>query len=267
MRPISRIIRTLRTLRGEPIPRAEGVSGHAVWLAMGGRFTDELLGGLPDVLMPAIRRQFGLRIAQVGLLSLVLNYVAAGVEPASGLLIDVWRRRWLLAWGAALIGLATIVLGLATGFTLLLLGFALYGLGAGPLAHTADVVLVESHPRAPDRIFARSTAIDTAGALAAPLAVAAALSMGWNWRWLLVGGGAASLVYAVALLRTSFPPPGGAAAADERPSLRRNVREVLSSRRALDWLAFLLAHDLMEAPLETLRDTDRRPPTGLPRVR
>ena len=250
MRPISRIIRTFRMLRWEPIPRVEGMSRLAVWLAMGGRFTDELLGGLPDVLMPAIRRQFGLRLAQVGLLSLALNYVAAGVEPVSGLLIDVWRRRWLLAWGAAVIGLATIVLGLATGFTLLLLGFALYGLGAGPLAHTADVVLVESHPRAPDRIFARSTAIDTAGALAAPLAVAAALSMGWNWRWLLVGGGAASLVYAVALLRTSFPPPGGEAVArGERPSLRRNVREVLSSRRALGWLAFLLAHDLMEAPL------------------
>lgn len=251
MHPIARILRTFGTLNREPIPRAEGVSGRAVWLAMGGRFTDELLSGLPDVLMPTIRRQLGLRFAQVGLLSAALNYVAAGAEPVNGLLIDVWRRRWLLAWGAAVIGLATIVLGLAPGFSLLLFGFALYGLGSGPLAHTADVVLVESHPRAPDRIFARSTAIDTVGALAAPLAVATALSMGLNWRWLLVGGGAASLVYAVALLRTSFPPPGGEAEAEPegRSGLRRNVREVLSSRRALGWLAFLLAHDLMEAPL------------------
>jgi len=55
-------------LKPAPIPRKAGVSRRAVLLAFGGRFTDELLSGLPDVLMPTIRAQFGLSYTQISLL-------------------------------------------------------------------------------------------------------------------------------------------------------------------------------------------------------
>lgn len=120
---------------------------------------DELLSGLPDVLMPTIRAALGLSYAQVALLPLVLNYVAAVVEPIAGLLMDVWQRKWLMAFGAAVVGVAVMVMGIAPTFLIMLLGFALYGVGSEPLAHSADVTLVETHPDAPDRIYARATLI------------------------------------------------------------------------------------------------------------
>jgi MFS family permease len=244
-------MRIPRFLRAGPIPRAEGVSRRVVTLSLGGRFTDEVLSGLPDVLMPTLQRTLGLRYSQVGVLALVLNYVASVVEPANGLLIDLWQRRWLMAWGAAVVGLAVIVMGLATSFFVLVLGFALYGLGSGPLAHTADAVLVEAHPSAPARIFARATSLDTIGAMLAPLLVAATLWGGLDWRWLLVGLGLGAFVYAALLASTNFPAPANREQAEASVwrTARTNLRLVLSSREAIAWLAFLLLHELFEAPL------------------
>ena len=167
---------------------------------------DELLGGLPTVLMPTIRAQLGLSYAQVSLLGLALNYVSAFVEPVNGILIDIWKRPWLMAWGAAGIGAATIVIGVAPTLAILLLGFAIYGLASGPLAHTADVVLVESYPKAPNRIYTRATALDTVGALLGPLLVTATIWLGLEWRWLMVSLGLSSILYGIIIVRTRFPP-------------------------------------------------------------
>ena len=84
--------------RIEPLPRLKGVSDRLVAVALGGRFMDELLSGLPTVLMPTIRTVFGLSYTQVSLLGLALNYVAAIIEPIADLLIDIWKRRWLMRW-------------------------------------------------------------------------------------------------------------------------------------------------------------------------
>jgi MFS family permease len=234
----------------KPIPRDTAVSDRAVRLGFGGRFTDEVLSGMPDVLMPTFRSTFGLSYAQLSLLPLVLNYVAAAVEPVSALLIDLWSRRWLMAWGAFFTGLAVMLMGSAPTFLVLLVAFACYGLGSGPLAHTADVVLVEAHPEAPDRIFARATVLDTAGAMLSPLLVTAALWGGLSWRVPLLAAGAVSLLYAAALLKTRFPLPNRDQNGDGvLPELRANLRLVLRDRQMWRWLLFLLALDLLEAPL------------------
>lgn len=220
-------------------------------LALGGRFADELFSELPGILMPTLRAHFALTYAHISLLDLVLRYVAAAVEPAAGLLIDVWQRRWLLAWGAAGVGLSTMLLGLAPNFLFLLAAYAVYGLASGPLAHTADIVLVEAHPRAPERIFTRATIVDTCGALLAPLSVSLTLWAGLPWRWLLAGLGLSSLLYAAAIWRTRFPAPSNAGEEEEQgllASLRSNLGDVLRNRAVLRWLAFMLAVELLETP-------------------
>ena len=240
-------------LKTAPIPRRADVSARAIALAFAARFTDELLGGVPNVLMPTLRTHFGLSYAQIGVLQLALAYVAVVVEPVADLLIDVWRRRWLMAGGAAFIGIAIMVMGVAPTFLLLLLGFALYGVGSGPLAHTADVVLVEAHPAAPGRIFTRATAIDTVGALLAPLLVSLTFWLNLPWRWLLLTLGTWGLIYALLLARTRFPQPGGTE--EDRlnlnltAQLRSNVRAVLASREARLWMLYLVLFSVLEAPL------------------
>lgn len=251
----------LRRALGDPIPRSPGVPPRAARLAFLGRFADEFLFGATDVLMPTIRAAFGLTYAQVGLLHLALQYVAGLVEPLSALLIDVWARRWLLAWGAAGIGLSTVMVGVAPTFVVLVLAFAVYGLGSGPLAHTSDVVLVQAHPEAPGRAFARATALDTTGALLGPALVAMWLWAGLEWRWLLVLLGLAGIAYGALLAGTRFPaatpeaettPEEGKAAAP-RPGLVRevlaNLRAVARDRAARTWLGFLFVHEVVEAPI------------------
>ncbi len=236
-------------IKTAPIPRAPEVTERAVVLGLGARFTDELLSGLPDVLMPTLRSQFRLSYTQISLLYLALNYVAAVVGPIAALLIDISRRRWLLAWGAAGVGLAVITLGLAPTFLILLAGYVIYGLASGPLAHTGDVVLVEAHPEAPDRIFARATLFDTFGALLAPMLVTLTIWLNLGWRALLVSLGVGSLIYALLVLRTHFPPPKGTH--EGKPALammRQNLQEVLRSRPARTWLGFIFVFELFETP-------------------
>ncbi|MCB0020759.1 MAG: MFS transporter, partial [Anaerolineales bacterium] len=207
----------LRKLKPEPVPRAEGVSDRVVRLGLLARFFDELLSGLPDLLLPTIRDLLGLSYTQASLLWQITDYVAVVVEPLNGLFIDIWQRRWLLGLGAIFIGLAVMVMGVAPTFVLLAVGFFLYGIGSGPLAHTADVVLVESHPAAPDRIYARSTMIDTIGALLPPIMVAVTFWLELPWRSLLVVNGGLALIYAGFILRTRFPGPAGASPEDDEP--------------------------------------------------
>ena len=250
----------LRKLKPEPIPRADDVPDRVVRLGLLARFFDELLGGLPDLLLPTIRDLLGLSYTQASLLWQITDYVAVVVEPLNGLFIDLWQRRWLLGLGAIFTGLAVMVMGVAPTFLLLALGFFLYGIGSGPLAHTADVVLVESHPAAPDRIYARSTMIDTIGALLPPVMVAVTFWLELPWRTLLLVNGGLALIYAGYILRTRFPGPAGASTEDDEPAvplyraIGSNIRSVLTNRAALFWLAFLLLHDVSELPfsLQTL---------------
>jgi len=146
--------------------------------------------------MPTIQAQLGLSLTQVGLLRQVLDYVAAAIEPISSLLIDVWQRKWLMGFGALGICLSMITLGMAPTFLWLIIAYALFGLASGPLAHTGDVIIVESYPDTPDRAFARSTLIDTTGALLAPLSVTLFVWQGWPWRWLVIGVGLLWLTFA-----------------------------------------------------------------------
>jgi MFS family permease len=115
-------------LKLQPLPRANGSSRRLVNVGLAARFVDEVLSGLPDVLMPTIRAQLGLSYTQISLLYLILTYVAAAVEPVGGLLIDVWQRRWFMVWGAMGVGVATAVIGIAPTFLFLAAGFAIYGL-------------------------------------------------------------------------------------------------------------------------------------------
>ena len=84
-----------RKIKFESLPRAKNVTDRLVAVLLSARFMDELLSGLPAVLMPTIRSHFGLSYTQISLLGLALNYVAAIIEPINGLLIDLWKRPWL----------------------------------------------------------------------------------------------------------------------------------------------------------------------------
>ena len=234
--------------RLDRIPRRPGVADRAIALATTARLVDEVLSGAWLVLTPTFRQVFGLTLVQVGLLSQVLGWVALVVEPPAAALVDLRSRRALLALGGIAVGVATVAIGLAPGYGALLLGFALYGIGSGPLVHTADVVVVEAFPGAEERAFNRATLLDTGGALAGPAVVAVALGLGLSWRWPLAALGVLALGHGWAAATTAFPaPPGRHDGGDLARTLATNVARALRHREARRALLVLFCFDVVEA--------------------
>lgn len=96
--------------------------------------------GLTDViyvLLPIWQAQFGLSLAQVGLLRGAYAGMMAGFQLLASRAARRWGRERLLVGGTALAGVAYLLAGQASGLTVLLLALLLGGLGAStqhPLA-------------------------------------------------------------------------------------------------------------------------------------
>ena len=225
------------------------ISDRGLAVVFTARFTDEALAGAWSVLTPTFRTGLGLSLFQVGLLTQVLSWVALLVEPVTASLIDWSSLRRLIVWGSGALAVAMLAMGLARSDGWLLTAFALYGVGSGPLAHTADVVVVEIFPEAPQRAFARATFFDTVGALAGPALVAAVIAAGLSWRTALFVLGGWAAFYGVGAARSPLPVPPR-----QRTSEHRLVAEIiagwkaaLAQPRARQALALLFAFDLFEA--------------------
>ncbi|HEX4906775.1 MAG TPA: MFS transporter [Acidimicrobiales bacterium] len=243
------ISRTLvRSTRLDRLPRREGVDDRAVAVAFTARLVDEVLSGAWDVLSPTFRRVFGLSLFQLGLLWQVLDWVALVVEPISASSIDHTSRRRLLAFGGAFCAASVATMAVAPSYGVLLLGFALYGVGSGPLAHTADVVVVECFPGNAERAYSRSTMLDTIGALLGPALIAAAGFADVSWRIVLVALAVMAAVHARTAARATFPEPARTRAHGESVlrALVTGVHAALRERAIRRSLAVLLAFDAFE---------------------
>ncbi|HEX3539866.1 MAG TPA: MFS transporter [Acidimicrobiales bacterium] len=222
---------------------------RAIALAFTARFTDEVLSGAWTVLAPTFRVVFGLSLVQVGLLAQVVEWVALLVEPVTAAMIDLWSRRRLISGGALALAVSLAAMAGAGSYGWLLVAFAAYGVGSGPLCHTADIVVVESFPAAPERAYARATFLDTAGAFFGPGLIAGALALHVSWRPVLLALAGGAALYAALASVTEFPPPPRVRHPD-----RRLVAEVASGLRAAvahpgvrRALTVLLCFDLFES--------------------
>lgn len=237
------------TLRLGTLSRRADLDERSTVVLLFGRFVDEAGSGLLIVLMPTLQRRVGLSVQQVGWCFQVLFGTAALVEPITGAAIDLVRRRPLLVFGGVGWAAALLVAAGASSYGWLLAAFALVGVATGPLTQTCDVVLVEAHPDAVERITSRSGVIDTVGALLAPVAVAVTAWLGADERWLLAGTGVATAAYVALLASTQLPAPSRRG--EPGRAVRRmhgNVVDVLRDRRARPWLAALLLHELLDLP-------------------
>ncbi len=241
--------RMVRVARLDRLDREDGMSDRAIALVFSARFVDEVLSGAWTVLAPTFRVAFRLSLVQIGFLSQLLNWVALVVEPVAAAQVDLRERRAIMAWGALALAVSVLIMGAAPGYLVLAGGFALYGLGSGPLVLSADVVVVEAFPQAPERAFSRAALLDTIGALAGPAMVAGAASVGVSWRVVLVVLAACVVAYGIGISATSFPRPRHVPEPDHGSARRllANARRVLRNRQARQWLLVLLCFDLFEA--------------------
>jgi MFS family permease len=239
----------VRFCRLRALNSAAPITDRGLTVVFTARFTDEALAEAWTVLTPTFRAGLGLSLFQVGLLTQVLSWVALVIEPVSASLIDWTSRRRLIVWGSAMLTVSMTAMGLARSDGWLLVAFAVYGLGSGPLAHTADVVVVEAFPDAPERAFARATFLDTIGALVGPALVAVVIAAGLSFRTSLFALGGWAAVYTLGAARTPLPPPPRSRTPDRHllADIVAGWRAALSQTRARRALLVLLAFDLYEA--------------------
>src|SRR6185312_3414173 len=196
-----------RSAAQEPLPSAavpsEGQSGRRVLAARCGAHA--LHDGYSDllyVLLPVWQAEFGLALAQIGLLRSIYSGAMAAVQVPAGLLAEKLGERGLLALGTALAGSAFLLAGWSRGYLALAACLALGGLGAS-VQHPLSSALTA-------RAFAGlrlRTALSTynfsgdVGKMLFP-AVTAWVVAAWQWRAAsqcvgLVGLAAAALLLAL----------------------------------------------------------------------
>src|ERR1041385_5899023 len=94
-------------------------------------FLDELVFGVRETAWPLIRDDLRLTYTQVGVVLSVPVVFGSVVEPAIGILGDVWRRRALVIAGGLAYAAGVLLFGLSTSFALLLAAACLVNPSAG----------------------------------------------------------------------------------------------------------------------------------------
>jgi MFS family permease len=189
------------------------------------------------VVAPALRTEFHLDDARLGLLASLSAVTGALCALPAGGLIDRRRRPVVISVALVAWSLALGVAGLATGIAVLVLA-RLVGSGIASVARPAAVSLVgDAYP--PDRRGAVLGALDagqTGGAAGCFLVGALALHF-LTWRWAFWGLAVAGFLLAVAAARLSDPAHRGAVPADglaggvaDEPSLLGVLGELVRIR-------------------------------------
>lgn len=170
--------------------------------------------------LPALRTNFALGDAQLGLLGSVFLWSYALASPVAGAVADRWPRHWIVALSLAGWSVVTVLTGAATGFAVLLGARVLLGLTESLYLPAATALLAEHHaPATRGRAMSlHSIGLNFGVVLGGTFA--GYLADGWGWRagfWVL---GLSGVV--LALLAPRMLPP--APARVESRTVARTVR-------------------------------------------
>jgi FSR family fosmidomycin resistance protein-like MFS transporter len=213
-------------------------------------FLDEFVFGAREAAWPLVRTDLGLGYAQVGLLLGVPNVVSSLIEPAIGILGDVWKRRVLILGGGVVFALALVLTALSQSFSILLVSFVLLYPASGAFVSLSQATLMDGAPTRHEQNMARWVLAGSVGVVVGPLALGAATALGLGWRGLyLVFAGLTVVLLGIAC--RVYPPAPPSASKSSSPvvsTLREGVANALHAlrrREVLRWLTLLAFSDLM----------------------
>jgi MFS transporter, FSR family, fosmidomycin resistance protein len=210
-------------------------------------FLDEVVFGVREAAWPLIRDDLRLTYTQVGLVLSVPPLVGHVVEPALGVLGDVWRRRALVLAGGVTFAAGTLLVGASTGFGLLLAASILSNPASGAFVGLSQAALMDAEAARREQNMARWALSGSVGNSVGPLAVGACALAGASWRWGFLAAGAALLLAVAAAWRHPFETPAAAVEGQRTgAALLGGLREALRAlrrRAVLRWLLLLQVGD------------------------
>ena len=195
-----------------------------------------------------VRTELGLSYVQVGLLFSVPAFVGVLVEPALGILGDVWRRRTLILAGGALFAASLALYGSSQTFLILLISLAVFYPASEAFVSLSEASLMDSDPGRHEQNMARWTFAGSLGVILGALVLALAAATGLGWRALFWAFAVATVPVLVAA--RGVPLGGAAETGEKRPasSFGRGFVSALGQLRrptVLRWLVLLEFSDLM----------------------
>jgi FSR family fosmidomycin resistance protein-like MFS transporter len=227
------------------IRRLRPASGFVVTL-LAIELLDELVFGAREAAWPLIRDDLALSYAQVGILLGLPGFIASLIEPAIGILGDVWKRRVLVLGGGVAFALGLLLVGLSQSFGLLLAAFILLYPASGAFVSLSQAALMDRDPSRHEHNMARWTLAGSLGVVLGPLALGVAVGVGLGWQGAFLTLALLTLVALAAACR--FPFPNGVQDEDERIGFRDGLRQALAAlkrREVQRWLILLQFSDLM----------------------
>ena len=231
-----------------PAPREGAGRGLQLFILtlLAVEFLDELAFGVREAAWPLIRDDLRLTYTQVGVILSVPVVFGNIVEPAVGILGDVWRRRALILTGGVVYALSMILVGLSPNFAALLFFTCAENPAAGAFVGLSQATLMDATPARREQNMARWTLAGSIGNSVGPAAVGLCVWAGLSWRWNFVCVGALMLAAVAFARRHSFENGAARDEATTRDAFVEGVRGALSAlrrRAVLRWLLLLLLGD------------------------
>ncbi len=222
---------------------------RAVWLftftLLAVEFLDELTFGIEGAVLPVIRSELALTYAQIGALLSLPKLAGNVIEPALGILGDVWKRKVIIVGGGLMFALALTLTALGDTFPALLIAFAIFNPASGAFVGLAQATLMDLNPTRHEQMMARWTLFGSLGVVCGPLIVSAALALSVGWRGLFAGLAVLTLILVWSIWRQpDFNGRQIRAALDLRTGVLSALR-ALRNRSVLRWLALLESADLL----------------------
>ena len=114
---------------------------------MATEFLDEFVGGAREAAWPLIRSDLELSYVQIGILLSVPAVVGSLLEPAIGILGDVWKRHAMVLGGGVAIALSLVLVSAAREFFVFLAALVLFYPASGAFVTLSQATLMEQRPR------------------------------------------------------------------------------------------------------------------------
>jgi len=208
-------------------------------------FLDELVFGIEGAVLPTLRTELALTYAQIGVLFSVPQIIGNVIEPALGILGDVWKRKALIVGGGLLFTLALLLIAIGQGFLALLLAFVIFSPASGAFVSLSQATLMDLNPTRHEPLMARWTLFGSVGVVAGPLLVSGALALNLSWRGLFAGLALLTLLLVWIVWRQSrFNGQPTGETTGIRAAIGLALR-ALRKRNVLRWLALLESADLL----------------------
>jgi FSR family fosmidomycin resistance protein-like MFS transporter len=211
---------------------------------------DELVFGVREAAWPLIRDDLALSYAQIGLLLAVPDIIASFIEPALGILGDSGKRRIIILSGGVCFAVALLLTGVSHQFIVLTVSFILFYPSSGAFVSLSQAALMDDEPERHEQNMARWTLAGSLGVVLGPLALGAAISLGYGWRDVFLAMALLSFMLVMMARRFSFS--NGHAETETPTSFMQGIRNAVKALRRRDvlrWLILLAFSDLM---LDTL---------------